>query len=94
MATIRNQRNSERLVLTQDNAPRDRELGKAVAPGRFYLPSVSPTMFLQSPMSRGCKHGTTRHPDHASTKQANRLAWSGCSGLAGLRAASTTLSVN
>ena len=89
MATIRNQRNSERLVLTQDNAPRNRELDQAVRdPGSFYLPSVSGLMFLQPSRMRGSKHGTTRHPDHASTKQVARQAWPGCSGQAGLRAAS------
>ncbi len=93
MATIRNQRNSDRLVLVQDNAQRGSDAQAVSALGSFYLPSVSGSMFLQPSRTHGAKHGTARHLDHASTKSVEP-AWSGCPGRTGLRAASATLSVN
>ena len=75
MATIRNQRNQERLVLVEDQNLRDRRVAQAVRdPGSFYLPSVTGSMRLQPSFSTGCAHGTTRHPGHA--KETKR-AWPG-----------------
>ena len=93
MATIRNQRNSNLLVLNQDDAQRNRDDQAVCAPGSFYLPPVSGSMFLQPSRMRGAKHGTTRHPDHATTKSVERSAWSGSQVITGHGAASA-LSVN
>lgn len=93
MATIRNQRNSNLLVLNQDDAQRNRDAQAVCAPGSFYLPPVSGPMFLQPSRMRGAKHGTTRHPGHATTKSVERSAWSGSQVITGHGAASA-LSVN
>ena len=87
MATIRNERNSNLVVLNQDLGSLDRDFDQAVcAPGSFYLPSVSGSMFLQPPRMRGGKHGTARHPGHATKLE--HVAWSGSLGRTGLRAPS------
>lgn len=88
MATIRNERNVNLLVLNQDDAQRNRDAQAVCAPGSFYLPPVSGPMFLQPSRMRGAKHGTTRHPDHATTKSVERSAWSGSQVITGHGAAS------
>ncbi len=88
MATIRNQRNSNLVVLCQDDASLNRDVQAVCAPGSFYLPSVSGSMFLQpSPARmRDGKHGTTRHPGHATKLE--HVAWSGSLGQTWPRASS------
>jgi hypothetical protein len=101
MATIRNERNVNLLVLNQDDAQRNRDVQAVCAPGSFYLPPVSGSMFKQPSRMRGCLHGTTRHPDHttksvvpvASTSLVERSAWSGSRVITGHGAASA-LSAN
>ena len=93
MATIRNQRNLNLLVLNQDDAQRNRDDQAVSTPGSFYLPPVSGPVFKQPSRMRGCLHGTTRHPGHATTKSVERSAWSGSRVITGHGAASA-LSVN
>jgi hypothetical protein len=94
MATIRNQRNSNLVVLNQDVVVTLNRDSQAVCdPGSLYLPSVSGFMFLQPSRKRGCRHGTTRHLDHAMAKPDERQAWSGRLGRTGLRAPSV-ISIN
>jgi hypothetical protein len=93
MATIRNQRNLNSLVLNQDDAQRNRDDQAVCTLGSFYLPPVSGSMFLQPSRMRGAKHGTIRHPGHATTKSVERSAWSGSQVITGHGAASA-LSVN
>ena len=83
MATIRNQRNHEQLVLVlgQDLNQRIGAVAQASRDsGSFYLPSVTGSMRMQ-PFPTGCAQDA--RPDHAKEK----TAWSGC-WLAGCRAAS------
>lgn len=87
MATIRNQRNSNLVGLNQDVVTLNRDGQAICAPGSFYLPSVSGFMFLQ-PSTKRCKHGTTRHLDHAMAKPDEGHAWSGRLGRTGPRASS------
>lgn len=87
MATIRKQRNSERLVLVQDKSQRDSANVTAVATsGRLYLPSVTGSLPLQPTRMRGCMH-EARHPAHLSAKSFARTG-SGRWAIAGCRAAS------
>jgi hypothetical protein len=88
MATIRNQRNSNLVVLKQDAVTLNRDSQAVCAPGSIYLPSVSGFMFLQPSRKSGCKHETTRHLDHAMAKLDEPMAWSGSLGRTGLRASS------
>jgi uncharacterized protein YgiB involved in biofilm formation len=88
MATIRNQRNSNPVVLAQDVVTLNRDGQAVCAPGSFYLPSVSGFMFMQPSRKHGCKHETTRHLDHALAKSDERQAWLGRLGRTGPRASS------
>jgi hypothetical protein len=89
MATIRNQRNSDQVVLHQDVATLNRELAAACALGSLYLPSVSGFMFFRPSRMHGRKHGTTGVLEHATAKH-DRLVWSGTLGQSGPRASSVT----
>ena len=94
MATIRNQRNSNLVVLSQDVVVTLNRDSQAVCdPGSLYLPSVSGFMFLQPSRKRGCKHEATRHLDHDMAKSDERHAWSGRLGQTGPRA-SSVISIN
>ena len=88
MATIRNQRNSDQVVLQQDVATLNREIAAVCALGSLYLPSVSDLMFFRPSRKHGRKHGMTGMPEHAAAKPDDRMAWSGPLGQCGPRASS------
>jgi len=66
MATIRNERKNERLVLVKDNVQRQHANVLAVRDsGSSYLPSVFGQWFQPTTM-RGCDHAAARRPDRTS----------------------------
>jgi len=89
MATIRNQHNSNLVVVNQDVESLNRESQANCALGSSYLPSVSGFMLLPPAKSHGRKHETTRHLCHAMAKP-ECMAWSGNLGQTGQRASSLT----
>jgi hypothetical protein len=79
MATNRNQRVIDQVVLDQDTVTLNRDSQAVCAPGSFYLPSASGLMLLLS-RKRGKSHEMPRHPGHARTPLPE-LAWSGTLGI-------------
>ena len=90
MATIRNQRNSNLVVLAQDVVTLNRDAQAVCDLGSLYLPSVSGFMFFRPSRMHGRKHGMTGVLEHAKAKHDDRLVWSGTLGLSGPRASSVT----
>lgn len=84
---IRTVRNSDRLVLNQDKATRNRANAQAVrTPDRSSLSSVFGLLWLRSRSMRDCRHAGPG-PYHADAKVGVQEAGSGCGAIAGRRVA-------